>query len=64
MTTVLDITGHGWNLLVTSDVHWPGWRATWNGHPQTPVTVNGAFLRCFIPPAPANSSCATCRRSS
>jgi len=49
-TTVLDVTSNGWNLLVSSDVHWPGWRAYWNGQRQPPVVVNGAFLGCFIPP--------------
>jgi hypothetical protein len=48
--TALDITSNGWNLLVTSDVNWPGWRAYWNGRRQRPVIVNGAFLGCFIPP--------------
>ena len=48
--TALDITSNGWNLLVSSDVHWPGWRAYWNGRHQPPVIVNGAFLGCFIPP--------------
>jgi hypothetical protein len=48
--TVLDVTSNGWNLLVSSDVHWPGWRAYWNGQRQPPVVVNGAFLGCFIPP--------------
>jgi hypothetical protein len=48
--TLLDVTSDGWNLLVTSDVHWPGWHACWNGQRQPPVTVNGAFLGCFIPP--------------
>ncbi len=48
--TVLDVTSNGWNLLVSSDVHWPGWRAYWNGQRQPPVIVNGAFLGCFIPP--------------
>lgn len=48
--TALDITSNGWNLLVSSDVNWPGWRAYWNGHRQRPVVVNGAFLGCFIPP--------------
>jgi hypothetical protein len=48
--TALDITSNGWNLLVSSDVHWPGWRAYWNGRRQRPVIVNGAFLGCFIPP--------------
>lgn len=49
-TTLLDVTSNGWNLLVSSDVHWPGWRAYWNGKRQPPVIVNGAFLGCFIPP--------------
>ena len=49
-TTVLDVTSKGWNLLVSSDVHWPGWRAYWNGKRQPPVIVNGAFLGCFVPP--------------
>jgi hypothetical protein len=49
-TTTLDLTSDGWNLLVSSDVHWPGWRAYWNGKRQPPVIVNGAFLGCFIPP--------------
>jgi hypothetical protein len=48
--TALDITSNGWNLLVSSDVNWPGWRAYWNGQRQRPVIVNGAFLGCFIPP--------------
>jgi hypothetical protein len=48
--TALDITSNGWNLLVSSDVNWPGWRAYWNGRRQPPVVVNGAFLGCFIPP--------------
>jgi uncharacterized membrane protein YfhO len=49
-TTLLDVTSNGWNLLVSSDVHWPGWRAYWNGKRQPPVIVNGAFLGCFVPP--------------
>ena len=49
-TTDLDVTSNGWNLLVSSDVNWPGWRAYWNGQRQPPVIVNGAFLGCFIPP--------------
>lgn len=48
--TELDIDSAGWNLLVSSDVHWPGWRAYWNGKRQPPVIVNGTFLGCFIPP--------------
>jgi hypothetical protein len=48
--TTLEIESAGWNLLVSSDVHWPGWRAYWNGERQPPVIVNGAFLGCFIPP--------------
>jgi hypothetical protein len=48
--TALDVTSNGWNLLVSSDVHWPGWRAYWNGRRQRPVIVNGAFLGCFIAP--------------
>lgn len=49
-STVLDVTSNGWNLLVTSDVSWPGWRAYWNGERQPPVIVNGAFVGVFIPP--------------
>lgn len=49
-TTVLDVTSVGWNLLVSSDVHWAGWRAYWNDQRQPPVIVNGAFLGCFVPP--------------
>jgi hypothetical protein len=48
--TVLDIDGRGWNLLVSSEVHWPGWRVYWNGRRQPSVVVNGAFLGCFVPP--------------
>jgi hypothetical protein len=47
---VLDVHSRGWNLLVTSDVSWRGWRAYWNGQRQPPVIVNGAFVGCFIPP--------------
>ncbi|HYI10190.1 MAG TPA: YfhO family protein [Thermoanaerobaculia bacterium] len=47
--TILDIDSKGPNLLVTSDVHWRGWRATWNGQPREVVTVNAAFAGVFIP---------------
>lgn len=48
--TELAVDSDGWNLLVSSDVAWPGWRAYWNGERQPPVVVNGAFLGVFIPP--------------
>jgi SAM-dependent methyltransferase len=48
--TELDIVSRGWNLLVSSDTHWRGWRAYWNGKRWPVVTVNGAFLGCFVPP--------------
>jgi hypothetical protein len=47
--SVLDVDSGGWTLLVSSDVHWPGWRAYVNGQRMPPVTVNGAFLGCFVP---------------
>jgi uncharacterized membrane protein YfhO len=31
-------------------VNWPGWRAYVNGRRLPAVTVNGAFVGCFIPP--------------
>lgn len=49
-STALDVETSGWSLLVTSDTNWPGWRAYVNGERQPPVTVNGAFLGCFVPP--------------
>jgi hypothetical protein len=48
--TYLDVASRGWNLLVTSDASWPGWRITWNGARLAPVLVNGAFLGVFLPP--------------
>jgi len=48
--TVLDVDSRGWNLLVTSDAHWPGWRARVNGIEHDVVTVNGAFNGVFVPP--------------
>ena len=51
--TVLDVDSRGWNLLVTSDTHWPGWRARVNGRDQEVVTVNGAFNGVFLPPGAA-----------
>jgi len=50
---VLDVDGDGWKLLVTSDVAWPGWNIDVNGQPQPLVTVNGAFIGCFLPPGHA-----------
>lgn len=52
--TVLDVDSRGWNLLVTSDTHWPGWKATVNGKRHEVVTVNGAFVGLFVPPGKAN----------
>ncbi|HEV3073740.1 MAG TPA: YfhO family protein [Thermoanaerobaculia bacterium] len=48
--TCLDVESRGWNLLVTSDASWPGWRITWNGARLPPAVVNGAFLGVFLPP--------------
>jgi hypothetical protein len=48
--TCLDVSSRGWNLLVTSDASWPGWRIRWNGALLPPVLVNGAFLGVFLPP--------------
>ena len=48
--TVLDVDSRGWNLLVTSDTHWPGWRARIDGRDAQVVTVNAAFVGVFVPP--------------
>jgi hypothetical protein len=48
--TVLEVESRGVNLVATSDVHWPGWRAYWNGVRKDVVTVNGAFVGVFVPP--------------
>jgi len=49
--TELDVdgAGPGFNLVVSSDSWWPGWRAYWNGRRIHPVRVNGAFLGAFVP---------------
>jgi hypothetical protein len=46
----LAVDSHGWNLLVTSDADWPGWRLAWNGERLPAVVVNGAFVGAFVPP--------------
>lgn len=51
--TTLDVDSPGWNLLVTSDTHWAGWKARVNGVPHDVVTVNGAFVGLFVPPGKA-----------
>ena len=48
--TELDVHNPSWALLVTSDVNWPGWRVYVNDRRLPAVTVNGAFVGCFIPP--------------
>jgi hypothetical protein len=40
----------GWNLVVSSDTWWPGWRGWWNGRRVPTVRVNGAFVGVFVPP--------------
>ena len=52
--TVLDVDSRGWNLLVTSDTHWPGWHARVNGRDTEVVKVNGAFNGVYIPPGAAS----------
>lgn len=47
--TLLDVDSRGWNLLVTSDTHWPGWHARVNGRPAEVVKVNGAFNGVYVP---------------
>jgi hypothetical protein len=51
--TLLDVESRGWNLLVTSDTHWPGWKARVNGRDTEVVKVNGAFNGVYIPPGKA-----------
>jgi hypothetical protein len=51
--TTLDVDSRGWNLLVTSDTHWPGWNARINGRIADIVRVNGAFNGVFVPPGRA-----------
>jgi hypothetical protein len=48
--TILDVQADGWALLASSDVDLPDWRLYINGQRQPPVTVNGAFVGCFVPP--------------
>ena len=48
--TELDVSSTGWSLLASSDDHWRGWRAYWNGRRIPVVTINGTFLGCFVPP--------------
>lgn len=51
--TVLDVDSRGWNLLVTSDTFWPGWKVRINGRPHEPVKVFGTFLGLYVPPGKA-----------
>jgi len=51
--TLLEVESRGWNLLVTSDTHWPGWKARVNGRDAEVVKVNGAFNGVYIPPGKA-----------
>ena len=51
--TTLEVESRGWNLLVTSDAHWPGWQARVNGRETEVVKVNGAFNGVYVPPGPA-----------
>ena len=51
--TELEVESRGWNLLVTSDAHWPGWHARVNGRAAEVVKVNGAFNGVYIPPGKA-----------
>ena len=46
----LAVESRGWNLLVSSDTWWPGWRAYWNRKRMPHVRVNGAFVGVFVPP--------------
>ena len=46
----LDVDSHGWNLLLSREPWWTGWRTYWNGERMPPVAVNGAFLGMFVPP--------------
>lgn len=49
-TARLRVTADVWSLLVSSDVAWPGWRATFRGRKLDVATVNGAFVGLFVPP--------------
>lgn len=44
------VRSNGWNLLVTGEPAWSGWRAYWNGERLPPVVVNHAFVGTFVPP--------------
>ncbi|HUR81470.1 MAG TPA: hypothetical protein VM733_11940 [Thermoanaerobaculia bacterium] len=51
--TMLDVESRGWNLLITSDAHWPGWQARIDGRAAEVVRVNGAFNGVYVPPGAA-----------
>jgi hypothetical protein len=49
-SVLLSVESRGWNLMVSSDAWWPGWRAYWNRRRMPHVRVNGAFVGVFVPP--------------
>ncbi|HEX6097971.1 MAG TPA: YfhO family protein [Thermoanaerobaculia bacterium] len=51
--TLLDVDSRGWNLLVTSDTFWPGWKARIDGRPHELVKVFGTFAGLYVPPGKA-----------
>jgi hypothetical protein len=51
---VMDVTAHSTGLLVLSEMHYPGWRATRNGDPIEIHRVNGG-LRGIVVPRGENS---------
>jgi hypothetical protein len=51
-TMQLDVTAASAGLLVLSELHYPGWRATVNGKPTTIHRVNGGLRGILIPAGP------------
>jgi hypothetical protein len=54
LLSVMDVTAHSTGLLVLSEMHYPGWRATRNGDPIEIHRVNGG-LRGIVVPRGENS---------
>lgn len=47
--TELLVKGPRASLITTSDVAWPGWTASWNGHPLSMTKVNDTFVGVIVP---------------